>query len=89
MDEYSLEFDEEWDTYFSKLDKSMQNRVWKKVQQLKRRIASRHLKEGLPFFVSVIGQYRLCYSIDEKRKIKTIYFVGNHKEYEKWVGIRL
>ncbi len=88
MGQYSLEFDEGWDSYFSKLDKSMQRRVWKKVQRLKRGIPARHLKRGLPFFVSEVGQYRICYAVDERRMVKTVFFVGTHKEYEKWVGIK-
>lgn len=85
--EYSLEFEECWDSYFKKLDSSMRGRVWKKIQQLKGSIPSRHLKKGLDFYVSEIGQYMLCYKINEKAKVKTIYFVGDHKEYEKWLGI--
>ncbi|MCK4328064.1 MAG: type II toxin-antitoxin system HigB family toxin [Candidatus Diapherotrites archaeon] len=89
MNEYSLKFDEKWDTYFSKLDKTMQKRVWKKIQQLKQTTYSRHLKLGFPFFVTEIGQYRLCYKIDGQQKTKTMYFVGTHKDYEKWTGIKL
>jgi len=85
--EYSLEFEEGWDGYFKKLDKGMRERVWKKIQQLKGSVPSRHLKKGLDFHVSEIGQYRLCFKINEKAKVKTIYFVGDHKEYEKWLGI--
>jgi mRNA-degrading endonuclease RelE of RelBE toxin-antitoxin system len=85
--EYSLEFDEGWDHYFKKLDKSMKGRVWKKILQLKGPLPARHLKKGLDFYVSEIGQYRLCYKMDENRMAKTIYFVGDHKEYEKWLGI--
>ncbi len=85
--EYSLEFDEGWDCYFKRLDKSMKVRVWKKIQQLKGSVPSRHLKKGLDFHVSEIGQYRLCYKIDDNKMAKTIYFVGNHKDYEKWLGI--
>ena len=84
---YEIEFHPDWDRYFSKLDNSMKQRVAKKIVQLQGDATSRHLKQGLPFYVSEIGQYRLCYSIDEEKKIKTLHFVGDHKEYEKWLGL--
>ncbi|MEW6329519.1 MAG: hypothetical protein AB1468_05375 [Candidatus Micrarchaeota archaeon] len=87
MGEYKLEFARGWEGYFEKLDRSMQERVWRKIQQLKTTTYARHLKKGLPFYVSEIGQYRPCYTIDEKKKIKVVYFVGDHKEYEKWLGL--
>ncbi|VVB65756.1 Uncharacterised protein [Candidatus Gugararchaeum adminiculabundum] len=87
MSEYEIEFGEDWDRCFSRLDKSMQRRVAKKILQLQREIPARHLGQGVQFHVSEIGQYRLLYKIDEKRKVKTIYFVGKHKEYENWLGI--
>ena len=82
-----MDFHPGWDKYYSKLDKTMQLRVWKKIQQLKHLTGSRHLKQGFPYFVSDIGQYRLCYKINEAKKLKTIYFVGDHKQYEKWLGM--
>ena len=88
MMKYAIEFHEDWDSYFSKLDNSLKKRVMKKILQLQYGVPARHLKQGLPFFVSEMGQYRLCYTVDEKRKIKTIYFVGNHKDYERWAGMR-
>jgi len=87
MDEYSLEFAKGWEDTFGKLDRSMRERVWKKIQQPKMQMPARHLKQGLAFFVSEAGQYRIAYKADEKRKVKTIYFVGDHEEYEKWLGI--
>jgi len=87
MEEYSLEFDEKWDEYFSKLDKEMQRRAWQKIQQLKRPLSSRHLKQGLRLFVAELGQYRIAYAVFEDRKVKKFYFVGTHKEYERWTGI--
>ncbi|MCX6777513.1 MAG: type II toxin-antitoxin system HigB family toxin [Candidatus Micrarchaeota archaeon] len=87
MGDYALEFAHGWEAYFEKLDKSMRDRVWKKIQQLKKIESARHLRQGSDFYVSEIGQYRLCYKIDEKRRVKTIHFVGDHKEYEKWVGL--
>ncbi len=87
MGEYALEFAKGWEQYFEKLDKSMRERVWKKIQQLKTLHHSRHLKQGLGFFISEVGQYRIAYEIDETRKTKIIHFVGDHKQYEKWLGL--
>jgi hypothetical protein len=36
------------------------------------------------FFVIEVGQYRIAYYCDEKKKEKVIHFVGDHKEYRKW-----
>jgi mRNA-degrading endonuclease RelE of RelBE toxin-antitoxin system len=87
MSEYSLEFVQGWENRFEKLDKGMRERVWKKIQQLKTKSHSRHLKQGLNFFVSEVGQYRIAYKIDEKRNVKIVHFVGDHKAYEKWLGL--
>ena len=87
MGDYSLEFAQGWEKCFEKLDKGMRRRVWKKIQQLKIQTHSRHLKQGLNFFVSEVGQYRIAYKIDGQRKVKVVHFVGDHKEYEKWLGL--
>jgi mRNA-degrading endonuclease RelE of RelBE toxin-antitoxin system len=84
---YEIEFHPDWDGYFSKLDNGVKQRVMKKILQLQGDTLSRHLKQGLPFYVSEIGQHRLCYSVDEKKKMKTLHFVGDHKDYEKWLGL--
>jgi mRNA-degrading endonuclease HigB of HigAB toxin-antitoxin module len=42
----------------------------------------RHLMRS-SFFVDEVGQYRLVYRIFEENKVR-FYFVGAHKEYEKW-----
>ncbi len=85
---YVILFHEDWGGCFSKLDKAMKQRVMKKILQLREDIPARHLKMGLPFFVCELGQYRLCYITDEQRKEKTVCFVGDHKQYEKWVGFK-
>ena len=87
MSEYSLEFAQEWEKCFERLDKGVRARVWKKIQQLKTPSHSRHLRQGFDFFVSEVGQYRIAYKIDERKKVKVVHFVGNHKEYEKWLGL--
>ena len=81
-DLFEIDFAEGWDKHYSKLDGFEREKIWKKIQQLKRLQKARHLKHGLPFFVLEAGQYRICF--EEKQGARTIMFAGNHKQYEKW-----
>jgi len=58
---FEIQFAENWDKYFRKLDKTEKEKIWKKIQQLKTLEKVRHLKHGLPFFVLETGQYRVCF----------------------------
>ena len=79
---FEVELADGWDTHYAKLDKSEQERIWKKILQLVGPIKARHPRFGLPFFVVETGQYRICFEeIDRRRKI---HFAGNHKQYERW-----
>ena len=46
---FKLECADGWDIHFSKLDKSVQERIWKRILKLKVLSTSRHLKHGVPF----------------------------------------
>ena len=46
------------------------------------------LRFGVDFFVEEVGQYRICYKSFEDKILRRCYFVGDHKEYEKWVRER-
>jgi hypothetical protein len=46
----------------------------------------RHMEYGLDFFVIEVGQYIIVYTCEGKQK--TIYFVGNPKDYEKWYSTK-
>lgn len=81
---YALEYRTWWDLYFKKFDKSTQEKIIKKIEKQKEKMKTRHLRQGIEFCVAECSQYRIALKIDEKNKIKTIYFVGNHKQYEKW-----
>ncbi len=85
---YMPEFDENWNDHFQKLPEEMQVRVAKKVKRILEGLPGRHLRFGVDFFVEELGQYRICYRSFEARKARKFYFVGTHKEYEKWVGIK-
>ena len=78
---YELDYKEDWDKYFKKMNKEMQTKIWKKIQKLKELESARHLKLGLPFFVVETNQYRITFKQIEG--VRTIWFVGNHKQYEK------
>ncbi|MFH1443565.1 MAG: hypothetical protein ABIG96_06025, partial [Candidatus Micrarchaeota archaeon] len=81
-------FDEKIKGNYLGLENALRIMIAKKMEQMEREgLVSRHLKFGKPFFVEEIGQYRLCFKIDEKMKVKTIIFIGDHKEYERWAKI--
>lgn len=91
---------DDWDKYYSKMDQSEKEKIWKKILQLQTLQTARHLGHGESFFVVEAGQYRICFR--EKEKTRTIIFAGNHsqrlrnqavdgaflkrcdKQYEKW-----
>jgi len=83
---YSAEFEDKWDKYFESLAPDIQKKVWKKINQIKEGLPGRHLKRGLDYFVEEVGQYRICYKSFEERRVRRFYFVGDHKEYKKWLG---
>jgi len=64
------------------MDASARNRIIKRIARMRGQPPGRHLRHGLDFFVEEVGQYRIVYTFEEDKKI--IYFIGSHKEYEKW-----
>lgn len=85
---YDLTFDQDWPEYYGQLDGGLQIRAKKLLRKLKEGLDGRHLKYGVDFYVLEFGQYRMCYKKFEEQKVKKLYFVGDHKEYEKWLGTR-
>jgi len=81
---YKAEFDEDWTAHFQRLDNEMKERTARKIGKILAHPQKRHLKKGADFFVSEIGQYRIVYRIFEADNRVRFYFVGTHKEYEKW-----
>ena len=79
----SAEFDPGWKGFFERLPEEMKVPIVKKMKKILEGIPGRHLKHGLDYFVAEVGQYRICYkALENSRKF---YFVGDHKEYEKWI----
>jgi mRNA-degrading endonuclease RelE of RelBE toxin-antitoxin system len=80
---YKAEFDPGWQRYFQSLDESIKERVTKKIWKILEYPNKRHLNKS-SFFVDEVGQYRIIYRIFEEQILVRFYFVGTHKEYEKW-----
>ncbi len=85
---YILEYDESWDKYFQKVPPDIKKRFLKKVDKysIHPTIAFEHKKYGVPFFSDWIGpNYRVCFTCDEDKNKRIFYFIGDHKEYERWL----
>jgi mRNA-degrading endonuclease RelE of RelBE toxin-antitoxin system len=84
---YTLEYDQDWEKYFETLPPDIQKRFLKRVPKYKTFpiLGFRHEKYGLQFFVDEIGQYRVCFTSDETSKIRRFYFIGDHKNYDKFL----
>ncbi len=87
---YVLEYDQDWYGYFDRLPLDIQKRFFKRREKYRIFPASgfRHEKHGLNYFVDEIGQYRILFTSDENSKTRRFYFIGDHKEYEKFLGAR-
>ncbi len=66
------------------LDNSIKEQAAKKISKILEFPEKRHLKKGAKFFVDEIGQHRILYRVFEENDEVRFYFVGKHKEYEKW-----
>jgi mRNA-degrading endonuclease RelE of RelBE toxin-antitoxin system len=81
---YIAVFDEEWPCFLNSPEFAMQERTAKKIAKILLHPQKRHLKKGARFFVGQIGQCRIVYRVFEESKEVKFYFIGSHKEYEKW-----
>jgi len=81
---YFPKFDDVWKKYFENLPNHVKIRVSKKIKNILEEPKKRHLRFGLDYFVAEAGQYRITYKINDDNNTVEFYFVGNHKEYEKW-----
>jgi mRNA-degrading endonuclease RelE of RelBE toxin-antitoxin system len=80
---YVSEFDQGWHGYFQPLDPEIKSRVAKKIKKILEYPQKRHLKK-VSFFVAEVAQYRIIYKVFEDNNRVRFYFIGNHKDYEKW-----
>lgn len=81
---FTIRYADGWDKHFARFDKAVKLRILKKLEQLKRKDDSRHLSHGLPYFVEEVGGYRLVFKLDAKARVKTVCFIGGHKQYRAW-----
>ena len=81
---YQIRISEDAYLRFKRLDKSIKSKIIKAIEDLKVKDSGKRLKGYSSFIVKKVGQYRIVYVVDNKNKIKIIYFIGDHKEYEKW-----
>jgi len=72
-----------WDIHFRKFDSNTQLMIMKKLDQMAQPLAGRGL-HSCRYQVEEIGQYRIAFECNESTRTKSIHFVGNHKQYEKW-----
>ena len=80
---WTLEFKPGWDIHFQDFDKSIQIMILNKFEKMKQPLFARGLKSSR-YLIEEVGQYRIAFIQDDATKIKFIYFVGNHKQYENW-----
>lgn len=88
---YSVEYDKNWEEYFEDVPPDIKKRFLKRLDKYTNfpSFAFRHEEHGLDFFVDEIGnQYRVLFTSDEKLKIRSFCFIGDHKKYEKFLGTR-
>jgi len=83
---YAKDFHPGWKEYFNKLDNSVKIKIINKMKKIIEGLPGRHLQRGLPYFTAEVDQYRICYKSDDVTMVRRFYFVGDHKEYLKWVG---
>ncbi|MBU2100294.1 type II toxin-antitoxin system RelE/ParE family toxin [Candidatus Micrarchaeota archaeon] len=81
---YKATFHKDWPDYFDKLENTVKEHVSKKIQKILEHPKKRHLGGGAKYFVDEIGQHRILYMVFEEKQEVRFFFVGNHKEYEKW-----
>ncbi|MFH1751654.1 MAG: hypothetical protein ABH821_01820 [archaeon] len=80
---WKLGFKPSWDKFFKKFDKQTQKQVLKKFEKMKQPLQARGLHSSR-YQVEEVGQNRIAFIQYDKTRTKDIYFVGNHKQYEKW-----
>ncbi|HIH18616.1 TPA: type II toxin-antitoxin system RelE/ParE family toxin [Candidatus Micrarchaeota archaeon] len=81
--EFSVLLTDEALSALDRLDKSVRERVKKRLEALRTLRPARTLRKHGEVWILEIGDFRALYLIDEKAATRTIFFIGNHKEYQK------
>jgi mRNA-degrading endonuclease RelE of RelBE toxin-antitoxin system len=80
---WKLEFKPGWDSHFKDFDRQTQLRILKKFEQMKNPLQGRGLHSSR-IKIEEVGNYRIGYIEDSASNTRRIYFVGDHKQYERW-----
>jgi mRNA-degrading endonuclease RelE of RelBE toxin-antitoxin system len=82
---HELIFGKKFEDEFSKLDNSIRQDAWKKIQRLKESLEiGKHLKY-LNLWELHVGVYRIFYVVDNYRKKLSLLSVKHKDECEKYV----
>lgn len=82
---WTIAYEKGWDRFLQKMDPATQERILKKLQQMKQPLQGRGL-HATRHHVEEAGQYRIAFLSDEEKRTKYIRFVGTHKQYEEWLA---
>ncbi len=83
VEKYNVLLTDEALAVMNKLDKPARERVKRRLEKLSMLRPARTLKKHSEVWVLEIGDYRALYLIDLGAKTRTVFFIGDHKEYEK------
>lgn len=83
LKDWKITFIPGWDKHFAKLDDITKKRILKKLEHMAQSLNARRLHKS-KFYIEEVGQYRIVFTEDENNIKKQIFFIGNHKQYEKW-----
>ncbi len=82
-EEFRVFITDDANTSLKKFAKPVAERIKKKIERLSCIAPARTLKKHPDIFVLEIGDYRALYLVDEKAKAKTVFFIADHKDYER------
>ena len=82
-EKYSVLLTDEALASLNKLDQSVIERVKKKLEALSTLRPARTLKKHPDVWVLEIGDFRALYLINKTAKTRNVFFIGDHKDYEK------
>lgn len=80
---WKIEYRDGWDIHLHSFSIDVQERLRKKIEQMKQPLQGRGL-HGSRYNIEEVDQYRIAYILDTQSQTKKIHFIGNHKQYEKW-----
>lgn len=80
---FTLDFKPGWDHYFKDFDKTTQERILSKLEQMKQPLQSRGLHSSR-YKIEEVGGYRIAFIQDDENRVKHIHVIASHKQYKKW-----